>query len=253
MQILAQDFQVVPIGNIRPYEGNSRKHSNRQIEKIAASIAEFGFNAPILIDSDHTIVAGHGRYAAAQRLGLAEVPTIQLGHLSEAKRKAYIIADNRIAEDASWDMTRLAAEVQALQMEDADLLGTTGLDEVDFTRIDIELRRMAADLEMIDEPAPAPAPAPASPAAPPAGTASAGAGAAQPTQPAPTFPPLATHAPAAPIAPLPTAPQVVPFNVLLAASKREMVLAVLNDVKTRNGLPTLGDALAFMCQALSDE
>lgn len=250
MQILAQDFQIVPIGSIRPYEGNSRKHSNRQIEKIAASIAEFGFNAPILIDSDHTIVAGHGRYAAAQRLGLAEVPVIQLGHLSEAKRKAYIIADNRIAEDASWDMTRLAAEVQSLQLEAADLLSTTGLDDVDFTRIDIELRRMAADLEMIDEPAPAPAPV--SPAAPPAGAAGAGAGAAQPMQPAPTFPTMPAAAPA-PIAPLPTAPQVVPFNVLLAASKRDMVLAVLNDVKAKNGLTTLGDALAFVCQALSDE
>ncbi|MEY4952040.1 MAG: Verrucomicrobia phage [Pseudomonadota bacterium] len=242
MQILARDFQIAQIDSLRPYAGNSRKHSARQIEKIAASIAEFGFNAPILIDSESTIVAGHGRFAAAQRLGLREVPVIQLGHLTEAKRKAYIIADNRIAEDASWDMTRLAAEVQALQAEDADLLGTTGLDDVDFTRIDIELRRMAADLEMIDEPVPAPAPAPVQQAAP------AGTSAPQVPPPAPAFPPIS--AAPAPLAPLPSAPQLVPFNVLLSATARETVLRVLNDVKAKNGLPTLGDALAFVCRAL---
>ena len=245
MQILAKDFQIVPIGSIRPYAGNSRKHSAKQIEKIAASITEFGFNAPILIDADGTIVAGHGRYSAAQRLGLTEVPAIQLGHLTEAKRRAYVIADNRIAEDAGWDLTKLAAEVQALQAEGLDLL-TTGLDDVDMTRIDIELRRMAADLEMIDEPRTAPAPA-AQPAPTPIPTH---AGTAPTFPPMPQAPAPAPAAYAAPIAPLAVPPALVPFNVLLTPERRDMVLRVLNATKQQNGLATLGDALAFVCDAL---
>lgn len=261
MQILAKDFSIVPLAAIKPYDGNSRKHSARQVDKIAASIAEFGFNAPILIDADMTIVAGHGRYAAAQKLGLVDVPVIQLGHLSDAKRRAYVIADNRIAEDASWDMTKLASEVQALQLDGLEL-DAIGLDDVDMTRIDIELRRMAADLEMIDAPPvyhqPQPAPA-AAPAVAPAAQAAPVA-----PQPAPQQPQEASYQPAPatfPAQPAPTyqaapstppPPAMVPFQVLMQADRRDCVLRVLNATKTEHGLATLGDALHWICAALDD-
>ena len=86
-----------------PYERNPRTHSKKQIEQIAASIREFGFTNPVLIDGERRIIAGHGRVAAAKLLGMDRVPTIRLEHLSEAQKRAYIIADNRLAELAGWE------------------------------------------------------------------------------------------------------------------------------------------------------
>jgi hypothetical protein len=91
-----------------PYARNPRTHSDAQIAKIAASIAEFGWTTPILVDADHGIIAGHGRLAAARKLGLADVPVIELAHLSPAQKRAYVIADNRLALDAGWDEELLA-------------------------------------------------------------------------------------------------------------------------------------------------
>ncbi len=85
-----------PAGDLTPYVGNARTHSDKQIVQIAASIRKFGFTNPVLIDDHGEIVAGHGRVAAAKQLGLAEVPTIVLGHLTAAERRAYVIADNRL-------------------------------------------------------------------------------------------------------------------------------------------------------------
>jgi hypothetical protein len=118
-------IETRPIDRLVPYVRNSRTHSEDQIAQIAASIAEFGFVNPVLIGADDMIVAGHGRVLAAKQLGMAEVPVIVLDHLSEAQRRALVIADNRIAESAGWDEAMLKAELAALRDEefDLDLLG----------------------------------------------------------------------------------------------------------------------------------
>ncbi|NND42667.1 MAG: site-specific DNA-methyltransferase [Silicimonas sp.] len=102
------------VEDLKPYAGNARTHSEKQIAQIAVSIEQFGFTNPVLIDGQNGIVAGHGRVAAARKLGYEEVPVIELAHLSEAERRAYVIADNRLAELAGWDQEILAIELQAL-------------------------------------------------------------------------------------------------------------------------------------------
>lgn len=97
-----------------PYANNARTHDETQISQIAASIKEFGFNVPILIDQAQTIIAGHGRLLAAKKLGLTEVPTIQISHLTEAQRKAYIIADNKLTLNGGWDFGKLKDELKLL-------------------------------------------------------------------------------------------------------------------------------------------
>ena len=111
--------------DLLPYAMNSRTHSDEQVAQIAASILEFGFTNPILIDDRQTIIAGHGRLMAAKRLDLAEVPTITLEGLTEAQKKAYVIADNKLALNAGWDTEALTAELRRLQeLEfDLDLIG----------------------------------------------------------------------------------------------------------------------------------
>jgi hypothetical protein len=98
-----------------PYAKNARIHNEAQIAQIAGSIKEFGFNNPILIDKDNGIIAGHGRVLAARKLGLKEVPTIQLDHLSETQRRAFILADNRIAMNSHWDEEILSLELSDLK------------------------------------------------------------------------------------------------------------------------------------------
>jgi hypothetical protein len=114
-----------PTHGLIAYVRNARTHSDEQVAQIAASIAEFGFVNPILIGADDVIIAGHGRLTAAKRLGLAEVPVIVIDHLSDAQRRALVIADNKLAENAGWDEAMLRAELSALQDEsyDLDLLG----------------------------------------------------------------------------------------------------------------------------------
>lgn len=102
------------IGALKPYPRNARTHSKRQIEQIARSIQRFGFNNPILVDDNLQIIAGHGRVEAAKLLGLEEVPMVRLSHLSEADKRAYILADNKLAELAEWDKEILAIELQGL-------------------------------------------------------------------------------------------------------------------------------------------
>ena len=104
-----------------PYLNNSRTHSDEQVNQVAASIKEFGFTNPILIDEKDGIIAGHGRLMAAKKLGLAKVPTITLAGLSEAQKKAYVIADNKLALNAGWDTTALTAELERLQELDFNL------------------------------------------------------------------------------------------------------------------------------------
>jgi ParB-like chromosome segregation protein Spo0J len=96
-------IETRPVDRLTPYVRNARTHSDEQVAQIAASIAEFGFVNPVLIGADEVVIAGHGRLLAARRLGFAEVPVIVLDHLTEAQRRALVIADNRIAENAGWD------------------------------------------------------------------------------------------------------------------------------------------------------
>ena len=112
-------------GELIPYVNNSRTHSEEQVQQVAASIKEFGFTNPILIDDEGGIIAGHGRLLAAQLCGIAEVPTITLEGLTEAQRKAYVIADNQLALNAGWDLDALKVEIDRLtELDfDIDLLG----------------------------------------------------------------------------------------------------------------------------------
>jgi ParB-like chromosome segregation protein Spo0J len=103
------------IDSLIPYAKNARIHNEAQIAQIAGSIKEFGFNNPVLIDKDNGIIAGHGRVMAARKLGLKEVPTIQLDHLSETQRRAFILADNRIAMNSHWDEEILSLELSDLK------------------------------------------------------------------------------------------------------------------------------------------
>ena len=113
--------------DLLPYARNSRTHSDAQVAQIAASIREFGFTNPILIDQENQIIAGHGRVLAAMKLKLDEVPCIRLSHLSESQKRAYVIADNKLALNAGWDDELLALEIIDLKEEDfkIDLLGFT--------------------------------------------------------------------------------------------------------------------------------
>ena len=117
----AKRIEMWPLDRLRPYERNARTHSPEQVAQIAASIQEFGFTNPILVDGSDGILAGHGRLAAAKDMGLAEVPVIVLDHLSAAQRKAYILADNQLALNAGWDMELLQQEVVGLNLADFDL------------------------------------------------------------------------------------------------------------------------------------
>lgn len=127
MNWLADKIEQWPTAKLLPYARNARTHSDDQVAQIAASIAEFGFTNPILAGSDGIIVAGHGRLAAAQKLGLEIVPVVVLDHLSPPQRRALVIADNRIAENAGWDDAMLRIELEALQLEGFDL-DITGFD-----------------------------------------------------------------------------------------------------------------------------
>lgn len=122
------DMQLVATEKLVPYVNNARTHSAEQIMKLRSSLREFGFINPIIIDKDYNIIAGHGRLMAAKDEGIREVPCVFVDYLTEAQKKAYILADNRMALDAGWDKELLKVEIEALQAEDFDL-GLTGFDE----------------------------------------------------------------------------------------------------------------------------
>ena len=128
-------IRYVDVTSLTPYPGNARTHSKKQIAQIAASIRQFGFNNPVLIDSAYQVIAGHGRILAASNLGILKVPTVRLDHLSDAERRAYIIADNRLAELAGWDQEILRIELQHLTGLDLNFdVEITGFEtsELDF-------------------------------------------------------------------------------------------------------------------------
>jgi len=127
------------IAELIPFARNSRTHSDEQVAQIAASIREFGWTNPILVDGDNGIIAGHGRLAAARKLGIAEVPVVVLDHLTDAQKRALVIADNKLALNAGWDFELLENEVRGLDDDGFDL-ALLGFD-------DAELIKMLSEVE----------------------------------------------------------------------------------------------------------
>jgi DNA modification methylase len=120
----ATKIEWMSVETLIPYAKNARTHSDEQVAQIAGSIKEFGFNNPVLVDKDNSVIAGHGRLMAARKLGMDKVPVVQLGHMTEAQRKAYVLADNRIALNSGWDTGMLSLELQDLKDDiDLSLLG----------------------------------------------------------------------------------------------------------------------------------
>ena len=112
--IFPKGIPTKKIVEIKPYQKNARTHSEYQIEKLIASIRTFGFTNPVIVDEENILIAGHGRVEAAKKIGLEEVPTITLSHLTPTEKKALVLADNRIAEDAGWDMEMVKAELTSI-------------------------------------------------------------------------------------------------------------------------------------------
>ncbi len=125
------EMQLVTIDKLIPYVNNARTHSPEQITKLRSSLREFGFFNPVIIDRDFNVIAGHGRILAAKEEGIKEVPCVFVDYLTEAQKKAYIIADNRMAMDAGWDEELLRVEIEALQAEAFDL-SLTGFDDTEI-------------------------------------------------------------------------------------------------------------------------
>ena len=139
-------IEKIPTEKLIPYARNAKKHDAAQVSKLAGSIREFGFNNPVLIDKDNGIIAGHGRVMAAQQLGLADVPCIRLGHLTDNQRKAYILADNRLAEvNSGWD-----EELLKLEIADIDWAEIKGLSVDDFEFGEIDFKEDEPDASEVD-------------------------------------------------------------------------------------------------------
>ena len=147
------DYKIKLVNDLIPYINNSRTHSDEQVTQVASSIKEFGFTNPVLIDAKGGIIAGHGRVMAAKKLGMEQVPCIELTDLTEAQRKAYVIADNQLALNSGWDFDLLKMEIEGLQELEfnIDLLG---FDEGDLMQInlDSETGETDADEEWDDMP-----------------------------------------------------------------------------------------------------
>ena len=151
---LAERIELWPIDRLRPYERNPRTHSEAQVDQIAASMVEFGWTNPILIDENAGILAGHGRLLAARKLGLGEVPVIRFEHLSEAQKRAYLIADNQLALQAGWSEELLAQELAWLRDESFDL-DLIGFDATELERL-LELADGEAGSDEVEDEVPEP-------------------------------------------------------------------------------------------------
>jgi len=141
---MAQRIELWPLSRLKPYERNARTHSAEQVAQIAASIVEFGFTNPLLVDSSDGIIAGHGRLQAAQELGLSTVPVVVLDHLSDRQRRAYILADNQLALNAGWDLELLRTELQDLVADDFDL-SVIGFSDEELSDLLPEIEELAPE------------------------------------------------------------------------------------------------------------
>lgn len=143
---MARAIDFWPVEKLIPYANNARTHSEAQVAQVAGSIREFGFTNPILVATNDGIITGHCRLLAARKLGMEQVPVIVLDHLSDAQRRAYIIADNKLALEAGWDNDILAAEFARLREEDFDL------DVIGFSAEEMAALDMDAPVESGDDP-----------------------------------------------------------------------------------------------------
>ena len=149
-----------PLDKLIPYARNSRTHSDAQVAQVAASIKEFSWTNPILVDGQNVVIAGHARLAAAHKLGMAEVPVIVLGHLTDAQRRALVIADNKLALNAGWDEEMLRTEIEALREEQISLLDLIGFSDEELQAMQVDEPNIAVTSENEDA-------APAASSAPP--------------------------------------------------------------------------------------
>lgn len=134
MNVVTPEVEMLPVSALKPYSGNARTHSKKQVRQIAESISRFGFTNPVLVSDAGEIIAGHGRVMAAKELGIASVPTLRLSHLNAEERRAYVLADNKLALNAGWDTEILAIELQALTDIEFDVTLTGfSLAEIDLT------------------------------------------------------------------------------------------------------------------------
>ena len=143
------EMQLISTEKLIPYVNNARTHSAEQINKLRSSLREFGFINPVIIDRDFNVIAGHGRIEAAKAEGISEVPCVFADYLTTAQKKAYILADNRMAMDAGWDEELLRVEIEALQAESFDI-GLTGFDEseiADLFETDSEVKDDGFDVD----------------------------------------------------------------------------------------------------------
>src|SRR4029079_7187062 len=147
---LSEQIERWPLDRLIPHARNARTHSDAQVAQIAGSIAEFGFVNPVLVGDDGVIVAGHGRVLAARKLGLTEVPVIVLAHLTPTQRRALMIADNKIAENAGGDDEMLASELSALKEEDVDL-ALLGFDDADLDRLLVDEAESGEEIDQAPE------------------------------------------------------------------------------------------------------
>jgi len=149
-------IKEVEVSKLIPYAKNSRTHDDAQVAQIAASIKEFGWTNPILVDGDKGVIAGHGRLLAARKLGYDKVPTIELKHMTEAQKKAYVIADNKLALNAGWDNVMLSAELAELEELGFDL-GIIGFDNKELDSLMApEVTEGLVDEDDVPEPPPEP-------------------------------------------------------------------------------------------------
>lgn len=130
-------IEQVPVGSLTPYARNSRTHSQQQVKQIAASIREFGFINPIIVDKEGTIIAGHGRLLAAEHLQMETVPCVRIEHMTDTQRRAYVIADNKLALNAGWDEELLRVELEDLKLVDFNL-GVIGFADTELGIFEVE-------------------------------------------------------------------------------------------------------------------
>jgi ParB-like chromosome segregation protein Spo0J len=153
-------IEYTSVRELRPRPNNARTHSKKQIRQLANSIAQFGFCNPVLVDDAKQIIAGHGRVEAAKLLGIDAVPTVRLSHLSEADKRAYVLADNKLAEKAGWDRELLAIELQGLIELDVDI-ELTGFEMAEIDLILEEAREASGDASGPEDAVPEPSLSPA--------------------------------------------------------------------------------------------
>jgi len=146
MKFPSRLIQFWPLERLIPYENNPRTHSHKQVKQIARSLKKFGFVNPLIVDENSGLLAGHGRLLAARQLGLTEVPVIAVDHLTEIEKRAYILADNKLALNADWDDQKLREVLATLQKELFDT-PVTGFDEQEIEQLTADLREQLGNTD----------------------------------------------------------------------------------------------------------